>query len=256
MIILLLFLQLLSITSTTTHCIYIFLFSFSSICSNNVIKCKFVIIDKMSSETYIRKLRGFAGESTENELFTLNTVHLQNPYKVSQRFEGFNNSRLNALKLRSNLFPKVDDVDKTIQVRKNTWTQDDIKNILPTQKEKIQMCFRKIKFNSFLEQYCSNSTLHGLRYLGDSQVSVIEKLFWICAFICAFLSAAYFILHLYNKWLSSPIIISMNPEPVSFEEFPFPSVTICNMNNAKKSEADRINNGYQALLISKIINSV
>ncbi|CAG5077424.1 Similar to ppk28: Pickpocket protein 28 (Drosophila melanogaster) [Cotesia congregata] len=187
-------------------------------------------IDKMSSETYIRKLRGFAGESTENESFTLNTVHLQNPYKVPQRFEGFSNSRHNALKLRSNLFPKVDDVDKTIQVRKNTWTQDDIKNILPTQKEKIQMCFRKIKFNSFLEQYCSNSTLHGLRYLGDSQVS----------------------------WLSSPIIISMNPEPVSFEEFPFPSVTICNMNNAKKSEADRINNGNEdldKLLLEDICNS-
>ncbi|XP_074108181.1 pickpocket protein 28 [Cotesia typhae] len=215
-------------------------------------------IDKMSSETYIRKLRGFNGESKENELFTLNTVHLQNPYKVSQRFEGFSNTRHNALKLQNNLLPKIDDVDKTLQVRKNTWTQDDINNILPTQKKKIQMCFRKIKFNSFLEQYCSNSTLHGLRYLGDSQVSVIEKLFWICAFICAFLSAAYFILHLYNKWLSSPIIISMNPEPVSFEEFPFPSVTICNMNNAKKSEADRINNGNEdldKLLLEDICNS-
>lgn len=64
-------------------------------------------IDKMSSETYIRKLRGFNGESKENESFTLNTVHLQNPYKVSQRFEGFSNSRHNALKLRNNLFPKV-----------------------------------------------------------------------------------------------------------------------------------------------------
>ncbi|KAG8035520.1 hypothetical protein G9C98_006966 [Cotesia typhae] len=166
-------------------------------------------IDKMSSETYIRKLRGFNGESKENELFTLNTVHLQNPYKVSQRFEGFSNTRHNALKLQNNLLPKIDDVDKTLQVRKNTWTQDDINNILPTQKKKIQI-------------------------------------------------AAYFILHLYNKWLSSPIIISMNPEPVSFEEFPFPSVTICNMNNAKKSEADRINNGNEdldKLLLEDICNS-
>ncbi|XP_057341038.1 pickpocket protein 28 isoform X2 [Microplitis mediator] len=205
-------------------------------------------INTMSSEIYMRKSRNFSQELTENDKsFTLNTVHLQNPYKITQRFEGFSGSRLNALKLQPNLFPKIADVDKNIPVRKNTWTRNDNKTNSPSHKDKIQMCFRKIKLNSFIEQYCSNSTLHGLRYLGDPCVSIIEKLFWICAFACAFLSAAYFIWNLYYKWLSSPIIISMNPEPVSFEEFPFPSVTICNMNNAKKSEADRINNGNDSL---------
>lgn len=65
-------------------------------------------IDTMSSEIYMRKSRNFSQELTENdETFTLNTVHLQNPYKVTQRFEGFNGSRLNALKLQPNSFPKV-----------------------------------------------------------------------------------------------------------------------------------------------------
>lgn len=63
------------------------------------------------------------------------------------------------------------------------------------------------------------------------------------SFTLAVLTAAYYIWFLYQKWVSTPIIISLSPESVSLDEFPFPSVTICNMNNVKKSEAVRINAG-------------
>lgn len=36
------------------------------------------------------------------------------------------------------------------------------------------------------------------------------------------------------------MIVSLNPEQISLTEVPFPAITICNMNQARKSVADRI----------------
>nr|XP_046475640.1 pickpocket protein 28 isoform X2 [Neodiprion pinetum] len=76
---------------------------------------------------------------------------------------------------------------------------------------------------------------------------MLERFFWIFSFIVAVLTAAYYIWNLYQKWTDSPLIISLSPDPVSLVEIPFPSITVCNMNNAKKSEADRINQGTDNL---------
>ncbi|XP_046741816.1 pickpocket protein 28-like [Diprion similis] len=73
----------------------------------------------------------------------------------------------------------------------------------------------------------------------------------------AVLTAAYYIWNLYQKWIDSPLIISLSPDPVSLVEIPFPSITVCNMNNAKKSEADRINQGednLEKVLLNDICN--
>ncbi|XP_034937695.1 pickpocket protein 28-like [Chelonus insularis] len=210
-------------------------------------------ITKMNPEIYPRKLRDDekkfkspGSTSNQSPAYTLNSLHLQNPYRTLQKFESFNSSKNHTLKFRSSFLQKSHDVvsenNYSNRRQKNPFQNyEENKNKYNTKIHKIQMFLKKFKFFSLIEQYCANSTLHGLRYVGDTHVSIIEKLFWIFSFICAFLSASYFIWHLYNKWQASPIIISMSPEPVSFEEFPFPSVTICNMNNARKSEADRIN---------------
>ncbi|XP_023289764.1 pickpocket protein 28 [Orussus abietinus] len=105
-------------------------------------------------------------------------------------------------------------------------------------------CFQESEFGPTMQQYCFNSTLHGLKYVGDSTLSICERIFWILSFASAVATAAYYIWISYNKWSLNPIIISLSPEPVSLTEIPFPSVTICNMNNVKKSEATRINQGY------------
>ena len=39
----------------------------------------------------------------------------------------------------------------------------------------------------------------------------------------------------FNWWYSSPIMITINADPISISEVPFPSFTICNMNKVRKS---------------------
>ncbi|XP_017753882.1 PREDICTED: pickpocket protein 28-like [Eufriesea mexicana] len=117
------------------------------------------------------------------------------------------------------------------------YNHDDDKNI---SENRTQQCLRNLHLSKTVKQYCTNSTLHGLRYIGDSNLSIGERIFWIISFSLAVLTASYYIWFLYKKWTSSPIIISLSPESASLNEFPFPSVTICNMNNVRKSEATRI----------------
>ncbi|XP_072396006.1 pickpocket protein 28-like [Diabrotica undecimpunctata] len=91
-----------------------------------------------------------------------------------------------------------------------------------------------------LEHYCDKTTLHGLRYVGDTSLTVCERVFWLLSFSVAIAFAAYYITNIYQKWNSSPVIISFSPFDAQLKSIPFPSVTICNMNQAKKTEVNKI----------------
>ncbi|KAK7604719.1 hypothetical protein V9T40_005905 [Parthenolecanium corni] len=91
------------------------------------------------------------------------------------------------------------------------------------------------------QEYAQNSSLHGLRYLGSKDLHVVERLFWIISFIIAASTSGYFIKDLLTKWFETPVIMSLSPKSTSLTEIPFPAITICNMNNARKSVAEAIN---------------
>ncbi|VVC95889.1 unnamed protein product [Leptidea sinapis] len=65
------------------------------------------------------------------------------------------------------------------------------------------------------------------------------KFFWLIAFSCSLICAGFFILNVYAKWRMSPMIVSINPEDMPLNKLPFPALTICNVNQAKKSVAER-----------------
>ncbi|KAK5646219.1 hypothetical protein RI129_004683 [Pyrocoelia pectoralis] len=96
------------------------------------------------------------------------------------------------------------------------------------------------KIIKHIEEYFQNSTLHGLRYVGDPLISFGERFFWLTAFFTALTFATYFINNIYSKYDHSPIIISLNPSPTPIESLPFPAITICSMNQAVKKEAEQI----------------
>lgn len=66
------------------------------------------------------------------------------------------------------------------------------------------------------------------------------RVFWLIAFSVAIGFAAYYITNIYDKWNSSPVIISFSPFDAQLQDIPFPAVTICNMNQAKKTEVIKI----------------
>ncbi|XP_057651298.1 pickpocket protein 28-like [Diorhabda carinulata] len=91
-----------------------------------------------------------------------------------------------------------------------------------------------------MERYCENTSLHGLRYVGDRSLSIFERMFWLISFSVAIGFAAYYITNIFQKWNSSPVIISFSPFDADLKSIPFPAVTICNMNQAKRTEVNKI----------------
>ncbi|KAG4070463.1 hypothetical protein HA402_005695 [Bradysia odoriphaga] len=88
------------------------------------------------------------------------------------------------------------------------------------------------------QEYCSYSTIHGTKYLGETQRHWLEKIWWIVAFACALLGCGTLIFKLYIKWEESPVIVSFSEKSTPIYEIPFPSVTICPETKAKKNMID------------------
>jgi amiloride-sensitive sodium channel len=69
---------------------------------------------------------------------------------------------------------------------------------------------------------------------------LVSRLFWAVAFIIATITAGYFISVVYDKWDETPVIVSIGAKSTQLADIPFPAVTICTMNEARKSVAEKI----------------
>lgn len=88
-----------------------------------------------------------------------------------------------------------------------------------------------------VQQYFLSSSLHGLKYIGEATLSVFERTFFGLSFLMVVVLATYFISNIYQKWKDTPVIISLDPVSTDIKDIPFPAVTICNMNQVKRSFA-------------------
>jgi hypothetical protein len=66
------------------------------------------------------------------------------------------------------------------------------------------------------------------------------RIFWFVAFASALAFASYYITNIFEKWNENPVLVAFNPTDATFNEIPFPAITICNMNQVKREEAERI----------------
>lgn len=101
-------------------------------------------------------------------------------------------------------------------------------------------CKSCVAFRNYGQKYLETSTLHGLRYIGDKTLSNFERGSFVVSFILVFFVSIYFITNVWQKWSLAPIIIGLNPVSTQIKDIPFPAVTICNMNQAKRSVAQHI----------------
>ncbi|XP_047522137.1 pickpocket protein 28-like [Pieris napi] len=65
----------------------------------------------------------------------------------------------------------------------------------------------------YFTDYTTNSNLHGLKYIGEKQRTLLEKLFWVLMFTSCVLVCGYTIMKQCNKWPENPIIVSFAERP-------------------------------------------
>jgi amiloride-sensitive sodium channel len=82
--------------------------------------------------------------------------------------------------------------------------------------------------------------LLGIPTARSVNIFLVCRVFWSVAFILATITAGYFIRIVYNKWDETPVIVSIAARTTSLTDIPFPAVTVCTVNKARKTKADEI----------------
>ncbi|KAK9709712.1 Amiloride-sensitive sodium channel [Popillia japonica] len=105
----------------------------------------------------------------------------------------------------------------------------------------------------YFEECTSNSSLHGVRYLGEKNRTLAEKIGWLIMILTSMIICGYFVHQTYKKWETTPILVTVGTTQLPIQYVPFPAVTICPAIKVRKdlveilNKFDRSYNGTPAL---------
>lgn len=88
----------------------------------------------------------------------------------------------------------------------------------------------------FFTDYIENCTIQGVKYIGEKNRHWIEKLFWIVAITCCFITCSFLIYEIYKKWLQDPLLVTFADSAIPISDIPFPAVTICPLTRIDKEK--------------------
>lgn len=103
---------------------------------------------------------------------------------------------------------------------------------------------------AFFADFSRNSSVHGVKYIGERRRHWSERMFWVIAFLISFLGCTMMIYKIYVKWQLSPVIVSFAEKSTPVWQIPFPAVTICPETKTSKSFID-FGKTYRKLLEMK-----
>lgn len=72
-------------------------------------------------------------------------------------------------------------------------------------------------------EYANNSSIHGVRYMGEKRRPLAERVWWIIAFCFSIYGCSKLILNVWNKWDQSPVIVSFAEKSTPVWQIPFPA---------------------------------
>nr|XP_036227726.1 pickpocket protein 28-like [Bactrocera oleae] len=101
-------------------------------------------------------------------------------------------------------------------------------------KHKCKMVFKII--GDYVTQFLGHTTLQGLIYVGNSQLSIWERAYFLIWFVSVITVAINFATNVYTRWETTPVIIALEAHTTEIRTTPFPAITICNMNQALRSQ--------------------
>ena len=83
----------------------------------------------------------------------------------------------------------------------------------------------KLKTN--FEAYASQSTVHGIGYIFDKKVGILDRCIWLIVVIGAMLMALWMISTSYINWKDNPVITTLKTTTKPITNLDFPAITIC-----------------------------
>ena len=80
---------------------------------------------------------------------------------------------------------------------------------------------------STAQDYSSQSTIHGLQYVGDRQQSKRCRFFWTIIVVLALACTSYQLFQICSQWFEDPVVTSLDTISLPVEKIDFPAVTMC-----------------------------
>lgn len=87
-------------------------------------------------------------------------------------------------------------------------------------------------------EFSSNTSIHGIKYVGDKERRSVEKIFWLFSILFSLSLCIYMMYIMYEKLHNSNIEVALTEKTMLTSEIPFPAVTICPFPKFRKSSLD------------------
>ena len=85
----------------------------------------------------------------------------------------------------------------------------------------------KYLLSKIIKEFADSTTIHGINYIFESGIPIIERLLWIVAMIIMLIFASFFSLSAYKEWEDHPVVTTVMSTGKPIEEIEFPAITIC-----------------------------
>ncbi|KAL1488811.1 hypothetical protein ABEB36_014607 [Hypothenemus hampei] len=106
--------------------------------------------------------------------------------------------------------------------------------------------FRK-NFYDYFAEYSNNTGIHGFKYMGDQEMTIFERLWWLILFCISLYICINLIIQTYIKWDTSPVLVSFARSPTPVWQVPFPAVTVCSETKSRQREYNFTENYHKML---------
>jgi hypothetical protein len=104
---------------------------------------------------------------------------------------------------------------------------------------------QKSAFLATLRSYTSNATVHGLSYIGDLTLPVVDRLVWLVVVVLFGSCAAYLSHGVFKEWQSNKVVTTLRDTELPITELDFPAITICSEGLDMEAVEKVIENDYE-----------
>lgn len=77
--------------------------------------------------------------------------------------------------------------------------------------------------SAVFHDYCENSTVHGIKYIGEPRPTGWDRWWWILSFLISIILCTFLIRNLWIKWDETPVFVSFSEHSTHVWEIPFPA---------------------------------
>ena len=78
-----------------------------------------------------------------------------------------------------------------------------------------------------LRSYTSNSTLHGMRYISDLSLPLVDRLVWFVVVVMFGACAAFLSHGVFQAWQDNLVVTTLKETELPVTQLDFPAITIC-----------------------------